>query len=277
MPTDPALPVLRVLPDPDAVAEAAAIEIAEGLRAAIAERGIAHWSTTGGSAAPPIYRHLGTSPLRERVDWSKVHVWWGDDRFVPADHPESNVMPLEQILLVTGGDEAASGTQNADAYGHGFGVVLHADQLHPTPVSAAIAHATGTEGAAAAYAAEIRTHVPRGADGVPVFDVYLLGVGPDGHLLSVFPDSAVWDRTEMVVGVQAPTHVEPHLPRVTMHPRVIAAARRVLLVTTGASKAGKLAHAWTGDDVRELPIRAARIPNATWIIDEAAAAELPRD
>ena len=54
MPTDPALPELRVLPDPDAVAEAAAIEIAEGLRAAIAERGIAHWSTTGGSAAPPI-------------------------------------------------------------------------------------------------------------------------------------------------------------------------------------------------------------------------------
>ena len=277
MPTDPALPVLRVLPDPDAVSEAVAIEIAEGLQAAIAERGIAHWSTTGGSAAPPIYRHLGTSPLRERVDWSKVHVWWGDDRFVPTDHPESNVMPLEQILLVTGGDEAASGTQNADAYGHGFGVVLHADQLHPTPVSAAIAHATGTEGAAAAYAAEIGTHVPRGADGVPVFDVYLLGVGPDGHLLSVFPDSAVWDRTEMVVGVPAPTHVEPHLPRVTMHPRVIAAARRVLLVTTGASKAGKLAHAWTGDDVRELPIRAARIPHATWIIDEAAAAELPRD
>ena len=277
MPTDPALPELRVLPDPEAVAEAAASEIAEGLRSAIAERGVAHWSTTGGSAAPPIYRRLGTSPLRERVDWSKVHVWWGDDRFVPPDHPESNVMPLEQILLVTGGDEATSGTQNADAYGHGFGVVLHADQLHRTPVSMAIAHATGTEGAAAAYAAEIETHVPRGADGVPVFDVYLVGVGPDGHLLSVFPDSDVWDRPELVVGAAAPTHVEPHLPRVTMHPRVIPAARRVLLVTSGASKAGKIGRAWAGDDVRELPIRAARVPNATWLLDAAAAAELPRD
>ena len=277
MPTDPALPELRVLPDPEAVAEAAASEIAEGLRSAIAERGVAHWSTTGGSAAPPIYRRLGTSPLRERVDWSKVHVWWGDDRFVPADHPESNVMPLEQILLVTGGDEATSGTQNADAYGHGFGVVLHADQLHPTPVSVAIAHGSGTEGAAASYAAELETHVPRGADGVPVFDVYLVGVGPDGHLLSVFPGSEVWDRPELVVGVPAPTHVEPHLPRVTMHPRVMAAARRVLLVTSGAAKAGMLAQAWTGDDVLELPIRAARVPNATWLVDEAAAAELPRD
>ena len=95
--------------------------------------------------------------------------------------------------------------------------------------------------------------MPRGADGVPVFDVFLVGVGPDGHLLSVFPDSAVWDRPELVVGVPAPTHVEPHLPRVTMHPRVIAAARHVLLVTSGASKAEKVGRAWTGDDLRELP------------------------
>jgi 6-phosphogluconolactonase len=88
----------------------------------------------------------------------------------------------------------------------------------------------------------------------------------------VFPDSGVWDRAELVVGAPAPTHVEPHVARVTMHPRVIGAARRVLLVTTGASKADTIGRAWTGDDVRELPIRAARLGNATWFLDEAAAA-----
>ena len=94
----------------------------------------------------------------------------------------------------------------------------------------------------------------------------------------MFPDSAGLGRAEhRRRGAGADPRRAARATRVTIHPRVIAAARRVLVVTTGASKAGKLAHAWTGDDVRELPIRAARIPNATWILDEAAAAELPRD
>ena len=89
------LPELRVLPSAEAVAAAAAEEIAGALAEAIAARGVAHWVTTGGSSAPGIYHHLGRPPLRERVDWSRVHVWWGDDRFVPSDHPLSNALPLE--------------------------------------------------------------------------------------------------------------------------------------------------------------------------------------
>ena len=73
----------------------------------------------------------------------------------------------------------------------------------------------------------------------------------------------------------APTHVGPHVERVTLHPRLIAAARCVLVVTTGAAKADNLRLAWAGDDVRELPLRAARLATATWILDEAAAAGLP--
>jgi 6-phosphogluconolactonase len=274
MPTDPDLPQLRVLPDASAVALAAATDIADGLRAAIEARGVAHWATTGGSSAPPIYRLLGAPPLRERVDWQRVHVWWGDDRFVPSDHPASNVQPLEQILLATGGDEGQVGTGNADAGAHGLGILIDADRFHPIPMAEAIAHGTGTDAAARAYADAISSLVPAGRDGLPAFDVLVLGVGGDGHILSVFPGSAVWDRPELVVGVPAPTHIEPRIARVTIHPRLIGAARRVIVVTTGASKAESLGRAWTGDDARELPVRAARIPTATWFVDEPAATGL---
>ena len=105
----PSLPQLRVLATPGAVAEAAATEIARLLAVAITERGVAHWSTTGGSAAPPIYRLLRVPPLRAAVAWERVQVWWGDDRFVPPDDPQSNVLPLEQILLEHGAPGADTG------------------------------------------------------------------------------------------------------------------------------------------------------------------------
>jgi 6-phosphogluconolactonase len=271
------LPELRVLPSPAAVADAAATEIAGELAEAIAARGAAHCATTGGSSAPGIYHHLGRPPLRERVDWSRVHVWWGDDRFVPPDHPLSNVLPLTQILLASGADETVSGPTSADVAGHGDGVIIPPAQLHEIPVTEAIARSAGAAWAAARYAAELDAAGPAaGADGVPAFDVLVVGVGPDGHLLSVFPGSAVWDASANAVAVPAPTHVEPHVDRVTLHPRLIAAARRVVLITTGAGKADLLARAWGGADVRELPVGAARLPQAVWLLDEAAAARLPR-
>jgi 6-phosphogluconolactonase/glucosamine-6-phosphate isomerase/deaminase len=118
--------------------------------------------------------------------------------------------------------------------------------------------------------------MPADASGTPVFDLVVVGVGPDGHVLSVFPGSATWDEASSCAAVPAPTHIEPHVDRVTLHPRVLASARSVLVVTAGAGKAANLGRAWTGDDVRELPVRAARLGTATWILDEAAASELPR-
>lgn len=272
-----ALPELRVLSTSEAVADAAAAEIARLLATAIAERGVAHWATTGGSAAPGIYRGLRVPPLRDLVAWDRVHVWWGDDRLVPADHPLSNVLPLEQILLDSGGDETGSGATSSDVDAAGAGVRIPAANLHPVPATAAIAHDGGGAWAAQRYAEELRASGPAAdASGIPVFDVVVVGVGPDGHVLSVFPGSAVWDDPGMCAAVPAPTHVEPHVPRVTMHPRVLAAARRVLVVSTGVSKADVLARAWTGDDVRDLPVRATRAANAEWLLDEAAAAGLPR-
>jgi 6-phosphogluconolactonase len=261
------LPVVRVQPTADAVAKAAAEEIVAALATAITERGVAHWSTTGGSAAPGIYRHLRVPPLRDLVDWSRVHVWWGDDRFVPADDPLSNVLPLEELLLAADGEPGDLG-----------GVRISSGHLHPVPVAAALAAGEGAAGAAAAYETSLLLEGPgRNEDGVPAFDVLILGVGPDGHVLSVFPGSAVWDEGALVLAVPAPTHVEPHVERVTMHPDVVAAARSVLVVSTGASKAALLGRAWGGDDARELPVRMTMATNSTWILDDAAAAELPRE
>ncbi len=273
------MPSLRVLADDDAVAAAAAREIADGLNAAIAARGVGHWVTTGGSAAPGIYHHLGRAPLRDLVDWSRVHVWWGDDRFVPADHPLSNVLPFTQVLLTSGGDEEGGSPEGADVGGHGDGVRIPASQIHQVAITEAIAHAGGAAWAATGYANMIREHGPAidaSPASLPAFDVFAVGVGPDGHILSVFPGSAVWDSPALCTAVPAPTHIEPHVDRVTMHPRLVAAARRVIVVSAGASKAAVLGRAWTGDDARELPVRATRIDQATWILDEAAAADIPR-
>ena len=170
---------------------------------------------------------------------------------MPADHPLSNVMPI-------------AGMPIPDA------------NLHPILAGEAIALGESPAWAAARYAAELAAAVPADAGGTPVLDLVILGVGPDGHILSVFPGSAVWDEQALVCAVPAPTHIEPHVARVTIHPRLVAAARAVLVIAAGGSKAANLGRAWTGDDVRELPVRAARLGTATWFLDEAAAAELPR-
>lgn len=244
------LPRLLVVATED-VSAAAAREIARVLRAAVEARGTAHWATTGGSAAPGIYAALETLPAGERVPWDRVHTWWGDDRFVPADDPLSNVLPIAAVPIPPA-------------------------NLHPIPAGEAIALGEGPAWAARRYEAELEGAVPAEPDGLPVLDLVILGVGPDGHVLSVFPGSAVWDAPCLVCPVPAPTHVEPHVERVTIHPRLVAAARAVIVVTTGTSKAAHLGRAWRGADVRELPVGLTCLGTATWVLDEAAAAELPQ-
>ena len=88
-------PIIRVFDDPAGASQAAAVAIAAGLRDAASVRGRADWATTGGSSPVGIYRSLRVPPLREVVPWSVVHVWWGDERFVPRADPLSNVRPLD--------------------------------------------------------------------------------------------------------------------------------------------------------------------------------------
>jgi 6-phosphogluconolactonase len=271
---------IEILPDPEGGARAAATLIAGALVQAVAERGVAHWATTGGSTPAAIYRHLATAPLRDEVPWEFVHLWWGDERFVPPDHPQSNVHIATSDLIGIGALSGESGTggSGADVFGRReAGAPIHPDHVHPVPVGVAIAGGEGPDRAAARYAAELEADGPEFVDGVPMFDIVLVGMGPDGHVLSVFPGSDAFDRSEPVLGIPAPTHIEPHLPRVTLNPRVLTVAREVALVAYGAAKA-EIVAAVLGPDIdeRRWPAQLARRDGATWFLDQAAVSALGR-
>jgi 6-phosphogluconolactonase len=270
-----------VLQDAEAVSLAAAEDIAATLGTAVAERGRAHLGATGGSTPAGFYRLLASSPLRERVPWDAVDIWFGDDRFVPRDHPLSNVLIVDQVLVRAaaysgqsgGGDSGLDIERGADP-----GVVIPAAAIHPFPCGIAIGEGRGAAWCAERYAEEIRAAMPLDSSGWPVFDHLFLGIGPDGHLLSVFPGSSAIGSSDLALAIPAPTHVEPHVERVTLNPAVIGAARRVLVVIHGASKAAVLADIFGSvNDAARWPAQLARRAGVTWLLDREAAAQLPAD
>ena len=272
-------PRVIVRADPDAVAAEAADFISSALAEAIATHGRADWVTTGGSAPVGIYPLLAREPLRSRVAWDKLHLWWSDDRFVPRDHPLSNVVPAEAILLRTAvwSGESGQGAQGDDIEaGTTDGVWVPPEHIHPFPTTEAIARGVGADWCAAAYERVLRDAGLRVVDGWPAFDLVFLGLGPDGHVMSVFPGSETFGSQAWTAAVPAPTHVEPHIARVTLTPGVLGAADRILMVTTGEGKADVIGRIFGPDgDERELPGRLVRSANATWIVDTAAAVRMP--
>jgi 6-phosphogluconolactonase/glucosamine-6-phosphate isomerase/deaminase len=269
-------PTIVTLADGEACALAAAERIVETLAVAIDDHGEAHWVTTGGSTPAGIYHHLAWTDLRDELDWRKVHLWWTDDRFVPPDHPLSNAKIANDILLNVAHRSGESGTGGLPGdvmTGRTGGVLIPIDQVHPFETNAAIGANHDPDWCAHLYAEDIRANGPdTNDDGLPVFDLILLGMGPDGHILSVFPQSATFDRQEWALGVPAPTHVEPHVPRVTLNPWIVPAAAELLMVTHGGGKAEMIRDVLRGPrDERALPAQLARRPGATWILDREAA------
>lgn len=273
-------PDIIVLRDPEACAATAAERIAAALREPILERGLAHWATTGGTTPAPIYRRLATPPLRDKVKWTAVELWWSDERFVPRDHPLSNAKVAADSLLEIAwlAGESGTGGSGADIAGRRApGAPIPAVNVHPIPAAEAIAEGQGPDWAATRYAEMLRDSGPPVEGGWPVFDLILLGVGPDGHIMSVFPGSAAFDSKDWAIGVPAPTHVEPHVARITLNPQILDVARQIVLVSQGESKAGVLASVLGGErEPRRWPAQLARRSGAVWILDEAAAAQLPR-
>ena len=268
-------PTVVTLADAEACSLAAAERIVEILDVAIDTRGEAHWATTGGSAPGGIYRHLA-GQLRDELDWRKVRLWWTDDRFVPHDHPLSNVKIALDLLLDSGAFTGASGTgaSGADVLsGHLPGVPIRTVDVHPFATGVAIGEGRDPDWCAARYVSELRADGPDVNDAdIPAFDLMLLGVGPDGHILSVFPNSNAFDRDEWAMGVPAPTHVEPHVPRVTLNPSLVGAAHEVMVVSHGEGKAEILRDVLRGPlEPRRLPAQLARRLGATWFLDQAAA------
>lgn len=266
-------PEVVVLPDEAAVASEAAVRIAATLTGAVEARGRADWATTGGSMAPAIYRRLAAQPLRDTVPWSSVHVWWGDDRFVPRDHPLSNVRPLDHILLDVAWTQGGQITLGES--GQALPIPLPPENLHPFPASAAIGGARGAAWCAETLATELDAAGLERSGGWPVFDLIVLGIGSDGHVLSVFPGSDAFGSEALALAIPAPSHIEPHVERVTLNPRVLTVARAILVVAAGAGKATVIHEALRGDrEPVHLPARLARTGTAVWIVDAAAGAGL---
>lgn len=259
-----------VVLDPTAGTSEAAEHITRSLVAAAAARGRADWATTGGSTAPGIYGRLADHPLVDDMPWSRVHIWWGDDRWVPRDHPWSNVKPLDDILLGIGWGE--EGTAGGPA-----GVPLPIENLHPFRTGEAIGAGHDAAWCAAELAGELESAGLARQDGWPVLDLIVAGMGPDGHVLSVFPGSSAFGSDAPALAIPAPTHIEPHVERVTLNPALLGVAREVLVVAFGAAKADIVAQVFGPErDPERWPAQLAARPGATWILDEAAASALSR-
>jgi 6-phosphogluconolactonase/glucosamine-6-phosphate isomerase/deaminase len=191
------------------------------------------------------------------MPWSATQIWFGDDRHVPRTSPLSNLASLDAVLLAVDKLGVAS--------------PIRKDQVHPWP--------TGEDGpkAVSDYLATIRAAgIQHTAEGFPQFDLVLIGIGGDCHCLSVFPGSPLTSINAPVAApVPAPTHIEPHVPRLSFSLGLLPAARAVCATVIGANKSAALARILHGaGTVSEVPAKAALIPTATWIIDRAAAADL---
>jgi len=235
--------------DAEGLAHAVAARLITKLVDAQSNGGVAQVVLTGGHVAAVVYRAVAESPARSAIDWRRVEFWWGDERFLPEGNPERNA------------------TQAWDA------LLSHVD------VDPALVHAMpadtgqGAEAAAEAYAATLAAAAgDDDGDGVPAFDVLMLGVGPDGHVASLFPDNPariVVDRSAVAV------HDSPKPPptRVSLTFPALANARETWFVVSGEDKADAVADALSGDS--DLPAAVPTgIDRTLWLLDEAASSKL---
>jgi 6-phosphogluconolactonase len=260
-----------VVADATTASHRAAQVIGDSLRASVADRGRADWATTGGSTPVGIYRAMLDGAIANGIPWSDVHTWWGDDRFVPGDHPLSNVKPFDDVLLEAGAWESVHSDDPAGR------VRIPVANVHPFRTGEAIGTQRSPAWCAAELVEELRAAGLPEVDDWPVLDLMLLGLGTDGHILSVFPGSTAFRSIRWALAVPAPTHIEPHVARVTLNPALVRVARRVVVVALGAGKADGVGRIFRSDhDPRQLPGQLAVREGATWILDEPAAADLPR-
>ncbi|MFL6137868.1 MAG: 6-phosphogluconolactonase [Frankiaceae bacterium] len=249
-------PSVIVHRDAELLAQAVAARIVVRLVDVQAARGSASIVLTGGGVGVAILRSLRDSPARDAIDWHRLDVWWGDERFLPAGHPERNDAQAREALL--------------DA------VPLDPARVHP------VAGPDGPDGndpeaAAARYAAELAAATaPEDHADVPQFDLLLLGVGEEGHVASLFPAApAVYDERAVVAVRGCP---KPPPTRVSLTFRSINTAREAWLVTAGSAKASAVRLALSGAGRVQVPAAGvAGRARTLWLLDREAASALPRD
>lgn len=242
-------PLIHLAADLDALSLGVAEAVTAAMTDAVRTRGRCSLVLSGGNTPRGLYARLG-STFRDRIPWAETHVFWADERFVAATHPDNNARMAREVLL-----------------DH---VPCPAHQIHAIPTSL-----ESTDAAAADYERTLRQFLSSGSS---AFDVVILGMGEEGHTASLFPQSpALAETTRWVVGVDVPASPRQ---RVTLTmPLLTQAAHRFVLVS-GATKAEALTHVLgESPDVMQYPAAALRTSRGavSWWIDRNAAAHLPAD
>lgn len=245
----------RVLvhPDKQALGASVAARFITKIIDVLDEQERADIAISGGSVSSLVLAAIGQSPARESVDWSKVHVWWVDERWVPADDADRNTV----------------GTQ-ADFFDH---VDIPASNIHPMPASDG---GLDIEAAATQYERELQDAAPEGAV-APRFDITLLGVGPDGHTASLFPEFPQLTVTDRAV-VTVDDSPKPPRQRLTVTYPVINASQRVWVILSGAEKASVLGLALAGASIEDVPVGGVQGRKRTvFFVDQDAARDVPEN
>ena len=236
----------KIIPvaDPAALAKSAADRLSARIAA---NSGRIAVCLTGGSSPRQLYALLATETHRSRIPWDRVHWFIGDERFVPASDPLNNMGVARQIFL----DQCAPSAN-----------------IHPIPTDA-----DDPDASAEHYTSVLKSFY--GADQLdpsrPLFDLVLMGVGPDGHTASLFPNYPALDEAwRWVVGVPK-ANVEPFVPRVTLTLPTLSSCREMLFEVAGTDKRAILTHVFGGEN---LPANRARSSGETvWLVDQAALPE----
>ncbi|HEY1292986.1 MAG TPA: 6-phosphogluconolactonase [Chloroflexota bacterium] len=237
---------IRVLPDAAALADAAARQIVERAQAAIDARGVFSIALSGGSTPRELHHRLASAPLAQRVDWQRVHVFFGDERCVPPDDPQSNYHMAQETLLSR--------------------VPIPPAQVHR------MRGELPPEEAAADYTGQLEAFFE---DEPPRLDVIVLGMGDNGHTASLFPGlTAVHEQQRWVVAENVP---EVGMWRITLTPVVLNLGHQVLFLVAGEAKASMLREVLEGayaPDERPAQIVRPAPGEVIWLVDAAAAAKL---
>jgi 6-phosphogluconolactonase len=238
-------PRIEVHPDPDTLARVVAGELLTRLADLQSSGGTPHVALTGGTIAEAIHREVARLSPSSEVDWSRVEIWWGDERFVAPDSPDRNAAQARSAFL--------------DAVG------VDPERVHEMPSTA---EADSVDTAASSYSDVVRER------GGGQFDIVMLGVGPDGHVASLFPGFPQLDvRDAIAVGVTGSPKPPPE--RISLTFAALNRARSVWFLVSGDGKADAVARAVGGADLHDTPAAGVTGHEETiWFLDREAASRL---
>lgn len=239
-------------PDKESLAAAVAARLLTKVVDLIDEFDEASVVLTGGTMGIAVLAAINASAARDTVDWSRLNVWWGDERWLPSGDPERNETQAREALL-----------------DH---VPLDPARVHPMGASDA---GLTLDAAADAYAAELAAHARRGH--LPYLDITFLGMGPDGHIASLFPERSGIRETERTV-IAVRNSPKPPPERLSLTLPVLNSSARVWLVVAGADKASALGLTLAGASINEVPAAGVEGRRRTlFFVDAEAAAEVPEN